>query len=145
MFIKILLSFALLVSCNSPNKADSFMEGKQSESVLDFGEMNQKVKIEARVWGVAGNHEEISIFQINETDSDSVNVKQTFYTTELFYRKLGQDTLQIFASSSSYKEEVLHTIGNVILDINPIIGYDQVRAFNSKYKEMGLKRISVYD
>lgn len=121
------------------------MEGKQSESVLDFGEMNQKVKIEARVWGVAGNHEEISIFQINETDSDSVNVKQTFYTTELFYRKLGQDTLQIFASSSSYKEEVLHTIGNVILDINPIIGYDQVRAFNSKYKEMGLKRISVYD
>ncbi|MCH5598096.1 hypothetical protein [Niabella ginsengisoli] len=107
--------------------------------------MNQKIKIEARTWGLAGNHEEISIFQINEINPGGVNVKQTFYTNELFYRKRGQDTLQIFAPSSSYKKEYLHRIGNVVLDINPLKRYDQVREFNSKYKEMGLNRISVYD
>jgi hypothetical protein len=105
--ITLSLSFALFVSCNFPDKVDNFMEGKQSELVIDFDQIKQNIKIEARIRGIAGNHEEISIFQIDESVPGGDIVKQAFYTTELFYRKRGQDTLRIFAASSSYKKEIL--------------------------------------
>ena len=144
MFFKI-LPLALLFSCNAPDKANSFIGGNSSEAILNFAIVNQKIKIKARTWGLAGNHEEISVFQINEINPDGIIIKQTFYTDELFYRKRGLDTLQIFAPGSSYNKEFLHRIGNVTLDIHPLKTNAQVLELNSKYKEMGLHRISVYD
>lgn len=121
------------------------MEGKHNKVIVDFPDIQQKIAIEARTWGLAGNHEIISIFPGAEKDPVDSSLIQIFYTSELYYRKKGVDTLIVFTVSSSYKKDFLKKIGNVHLEIHPIHYNHGEINYSRDYKKSGLKRISVYD
>ena len=121
------------------------MEGNESRVIVDFPEINQKIAIEARTWGLAGNHEVISISLFEEPGIPDSSLIQTFYTSELYYRKKGTDTLSVYAMSSSYKDDFLHTIGNVILEVHPINNDADEPDYRNHFKELGLNRITIYD
>jgi flagellar basal body-associated protein FliL len=60
-----------------------------NEDIVEFPELNEKVYIRARAWGLAGNHEEI-IISTAPIEKDRQAVKggdYIFYTTEIYYQK----------------------------------------------------------
>jgi hypothetical protein len=58
---KLILVIAIFAGCNSGNQNNSILEGKENQVIVNFPEIKQDIKVIARVWGIAGNHEEISI------------------------------------------------------------------------------------
>jgi hypothetical protein len=118
-----------------------------NEDIVEFPELNEKVYIRARAWGLAGNHEEI-IISTTPIEKDRQAVKgedYIFYTTEIYYQKKGTDTLMVYADAS--------TIGKIpnglrtTINIVPVglKNYGEVKQYKQNYKEYDLNKISVYN
>lgn len=145
MFFGPVISLSICFGCDSISQDNSALAGKDKQVVVDFPEIGQNIKIRSRVWGVAGNHEETSIFSGDGSNAAKSTVKQIFYTSEIFYKKRGKDTLVVFAPNSSFKDDVLKVIGNVQLEIHSLKGFDEVQHYSRKYQDLGLNRISAYE
>jgi hypothetical protein len=131
-------------NCNTNNHNDSILEGKSNQVTIEFSENGHQIKIIARVWGIAGNHEEISIMSGHELNINDTMAKQIFYTSKIFYKK-DKNTLLVFAPFSSYKKNVLQTIDNVRMEVHALHTAEEIQRYNDNYSKMGLKRVSVYD
>ena len=142
---KLIFVTTIFAGCNSGNQNNSLLDGNENQVIVNFPETGQKLKIVARVWGIAGNHEEISILLNSGSSINDTVVKQTFYTSELFYNKKDKNTLLVFAPLSSYKDDVTQMIAGVKIEIHSLINANEIKRYNNNYKKMGLRRVSVYD
>jgi hypothetical protein len=144
IFFSLTFFTVLCSNCNSDKHNDSILEGKSNQVTIDFSENGHQINIIARVWGIAGNHEEITILSGHESNINDSMAKQIFYTSEIFYKK-DKNTLLVFAPFSSYNKDVLQTIDNVKIEVHPLYTADDIQRYNDNYGKMGLKRVSVYD
>jgi hypothetical protein len=118
-----------------------------NEATIFFPELNESIYIRAKAWGLGGNHQEI-ILSASPIDKERQSVKGKdiiFYTTEIYYKKKGLDTLFIYADAS--------TIGKLPNDIKTSVNivtvglknYVEVKEYEQNYEKYDLKKISVYN
>ncbi len=74
----------------------SFPAKKQ---VLHFNDSEKKLFLLARRWGISGNHDEIILSEADKDYPDK-NTDYVFYTTEIFYRIIGNRELIIYTSEN---------------------------------------------
>ena len=103
---------------------------------IEFNELNESIKIEAKAWGLAGNHETVTISNEESTI--------TFHVTEIYYKKVGVDSLIIHVASSSFNKKIGKWSSPVTLIFQELKNYDEVQDYCLNYKEYGLSKISVY-
>jgi hypothetical protein len=107
---------------------------------IDLGDKNRSLFLRAKVWGVAGNHEEIVLSKSNNKIANK-DEDYIFFTSEVFY-KIEKDIVILYAPESSISEP---TPKIQRVRINSLKRADEIRDYNINYKKYGLKRISVYN
>lgn len=122
---------------------EPFMPGNEVSIELDFEDINKKVFLRAKVWGISSNHSEIVL---SEKQNAPTN-KQTdfvFYTSEAFYKIEGNGLLTIYAPKNltNKPKQEWTSIKVVLRDLK---NYDSLTFYNKNYQKLGLERISVYD
>lgn len=118
----------------------------ESKEVV-FDDLNEKLYLRAMAWGVAGSNNEIII---SENPIDPIDRKSEkgndyiFYTTELYYKKQGNDTLLVYAESSSIGKEPENYTGKVKIVPVRLKTYDDSKEYAENYEKYGLKKLSAY-
>lgn len=122
------------------------MPSTLNEDMIDFSELNTTIYIRAKAWGLAGNHEEI-ILSTSPIDKERPSIKDEdiiFYTTEVYYKKQGVDTLMVYADASSISKlpDNLKTSINIV----PVglKNNSEIQEYKKNYRKYGLKKISTY-
>jgi hypothetical protein len=122
---------------------EPFMEAAESKVSLEFPKVKTNLILHAKVWGISGNHEATTISDANGNLSDSSQI-QIFYTSEIYYRPNGANTLVVYAPESSFKT-LLGTIGHVKLEVISIDNFDRLNELANTYRAKGLSKLSAYD
>ena len=88
-----ILGILLWVFITSLKKMD--ISPTVNQYTIEFEEIQDKLFIEARIWGLAGNHEAILISSntFNNEVQYHEDKEYIFFNSELFYKKIGIDTL----------------------------------------------------
>lgn len=114
---------------------------------VTFNDIDETVYLRAMSWGIAGNHNEIIISTSPISPIDRKSEKEMdfiFYTTEVYYKKQGVDTILIYAESSSIGKEPPNYQGRVKVVIKRLKTYDDSKEYEKNYEQYGLKKISTY-
>ncbi len=117
------------------------------DSVIEFNELGEKIYVSARHWGLAGNHEEIILSSdpINkEHKSYSPENDYIFYSSEIYYKKEGEDKLMIYVNQSSVSEPESFN-SPVVIIIKNLKTSDELKDYEKNYQEYGLTKISVFE
>ncbi len=114
---------------------------------IEFESLNENIYASARAWGISGNHQEIVLSSTpisSEHRGYSKDDNYMFYTSEIYYKKGGEDKLVIFAPNSSVSEpkNFNSTIHIVLEDLRTA---DEVKDYEINYKKYGLKKIAILD
>ena len=120
-------------------KKEDVVESKVNMILIDLGDKNRSLFLRAKVWGVAGNHEEIVLSRSNSRLANKTE-DYIFCTSEIFYKE-EKDTVVLYAPESSISEPRAK-IQRV--RINSLKTADEIRDYNINYEKYGLKCISVY-
>ena len=142
-FYKILNCLFVSIMCLACGLDKPWMKAIESKVSLEFPEVKTNLTIHARVWGISGNHETTTISVTNPNLSESSQL-QIFYTSEVYYRQNGVNTLVIHAPESSFNI-LLDTIGHVKLKVIPIKNFDTLKDLADTYRIRGLSKLSAYD
>lgn len=129
------------------NSFDTSMDSVINNQVIEFDELNEKAYFSARAWGIAGNHEEIILSTSPISDEHRAYSKDEcfiFYTSEVYYKKKGADTLLIYAGSSSIADPPMNQPTQIKIIPVELKNYDEVKDYKQNYKKYGLSKISVY-
>ena len=124
---------------------DVDMEPSVNNYVIEFNEINEKVHISARAWGIGGNHEEIILSTSpisNEHRAYSKDECFIFYTSEVYYTKKGADTLLIYVDYKSKAPIKLST--KIKIEQIELKDNAEMQDFKNNYKNYGLSKASVY-
>ena len=129
------------------NSLESAFEPIVVTKEITFDSLNKKFYLTARTWGISGNHNEIVLStkpyeQIS--DKSYRESEYIFYATELYYKKQGLDTLDIFVSSSAIGNIPNNFSYKLTVLIHELKNYDEIQTFNKRYKLLGYEKISVY-
>lgn len=100
-----------------------------------------KIYIRAKVWGVAGNHEEIAFSENPITIADKEK-DYIFYTDEVLY-KIDKNILTLYAPQSGGSISKI-PFKDVEIIFKGLKKADEIRDYSINYKKYGLQRISVY-
>jgi hypothetical protein len=119
------------------------MEGAESKVILEYPERKTNISIVAKIWGVSGNHEMTTICEVKGKKVDSSQA-QIFYTSEIYYRAISDDSLLVYAPESSFLT-MLDSIGSVKLKVIPIRNAANLDNLAKNYQSKGLLRLSAYD
>ena len=123
------------------------MSPSVSSHVIEFEELNQKVYLRAMSWGISGNHNEV-ILSTNPVEPSTRKSEEgkdyIFYTSEVYYKKQGIDTLLVYAESSSIGKRPNNFSGSINVVPVELKTYSEVQDYEKRYKEYGLSKISVY-
>lgn len=126
---------------------DVNMEPLVKNEEVVFNDLGEKLYLRAMAWGVAGSNNEIIISEspINPADRKSEKGSDyIFYTTELYYKKLGEDTLLVYAEASSIGKEPENYSGKVKIVPVRLKTYDDSKEYAKNYKKYGLNKLSAY-
>lgn len=126
---------------------DVDMEPSVNNYVIEFNELNEKVYISARAWGLTGDHEEIILSTSpisNEHRSYSKDEYFIFYTSEVYYKKEGVDTLLVYAGASTISAPPKGLSTSIKIIQKELKDYDEVRDYKMNYKKYDLSKVSVY-
>jgi hypothetical protein len=117
-----------------------------NEAVVDFDELNEKVYFRAKAWGLAGNHEEIilSTSPIDKTRASLKGIDFIFYTSEVYYKRQGIDTLLVYAASSSIAQPPEKLSARVNIVPMELKTNDEIKDYEMNYKKYGLEKLSIY-
>jgi hypothetical protein len=117
-----------------------------NEYVIAFEELNSKLYIRAKSWGMSGNHKEIllSSFPLEENKQCSKDECFVFYASEIYYKKEGTDTLLIYAGASAISEAPKNFSTPIKIKQIELKNYDEVKDYEINYKKYGLSKVSVY-
>lgn len=119
---------------------DEVIPKKEKTRCIRLGNEGSPLFIRAKVWGIAGNHQQIVVSQSNNKLPDKT-YDYIFYTSEIFY-KVGKDNnVIVYAAESSISEpEKPHL--NVTL--KGLKTYDEIKEYNTNYQKYDLERFCVY-
>lgn len=122
------------------SKAD-ILGTKEKTEILTFAN-GKKIYIRAKVWGVAGNHEEI-VFSENPITIPDKEKDYIFYTNEVVY-KIENNILRLYACDcdASMPTIIFKDIEVIFKNLKTA---DEIRDYNTNYQKYGLERISVYE
>ncbi len=118
------------------------MPSKENIIKLDFINVNKTLYLKAKVWGLNGNHQEITLSESIETGSDK-KLDYIFYTSVVYY-KTNMDSVVLFAPASSISEPA-KKFANLHVEVKPLKSMQEMQKYEANYKVYGLKRIGVYD
>jgi len=142
MLLSIVFIFAYIFSSLS----EGLSGPPPNEYAIHFEEVGETMYVRARAWGLAGNHQEIVIanFPITNFEYDRERVVVYLASTELYYKKVGRDTLEIQVDSPAdlprgFSSKV--KIKQVRLDFAT---QNEARVYADNYKENGFSKVSVY-
>ena len=143
---KILLLFLVLLTIGAiwfyrNWRKEEFMPAKENTISINLGNESRPLFLRAKVWGVAGNHEQIVLSQSNNSIPNKTD-DYIFYTSEVFYKVGNDNTVIVYATESSISEPV-NKIPNVT--VKGLKTADEIRDYNTNYQKYGLERISVYE
>ena len=96
--------------------------------------------LRAKIWGIAGNHEEIILSQSDSRWSDKEK-DYIFYTSEVFFKVEKDSLITLYAPESSISEPLTGLPNVRIIGMNDA---DSIKDYNINYKKYGLQRLSVY-
>lgn len=117
----------------------------RNDYIVDFEKLQEKIYIRAKSWGVAGNHEEIILATSpieNENREYSKDRGYVFYSSELFYKKKGIDTLLVYVDYRSKEPKNLPSqIKIVQIELKDT---KEIKDYEENYKKYGLSKVSVY-
>lgn len=122
-------------------RQEEFMPAKENMTSIKLGNANRPLYLKAKVWGVAGNHEEIVLSQSNSNLPNKAN-DYIFYTPEVFYKVESNSNVIVYAPESLISEPE-KKIPNVT--IRGLKTADEIKDYNNNYQKYGLERISVYE
>ena len=71
--------------------------------ILSFDDMDKKIFVNAKSWGISGNHDEITLSEREKTVPDK-NMDYIFYTSEIFYKIESGGRLIIYAPKDAVSE-----------------------------------------
>ena len=108
--------------------------------------MPETVYVRARSWGIAGNHEEIifSPSPLGENIKYLEGRDLIYYTSEVYYKKQGKDSLIIYAPASSMptvseSKFVYIKVRQVELEDN-----EELKDIANHYREYGLSKVTAF-
>lgn len=143
LLLVILVVFAYIFS--SLHSALSSWNPPPNEYVIYFEEVGETLYIRASTWGLAGNHQEIIIANSpnNNTHVEYYKDRQIVYldNTELYYKKVGSDTLEIYVGMPA---EIPKGFTSKVKVKQFKLDFDEARRCADHYKEYGLSKVSVY-
>ncbi len=118
-----------------------------NEDIIEFPELSEKIYVRAKVWRLAGIHGEI-IMSTSPIDKERQSIKGEdviFYTTDIYYKKRGVDTLIVYMDTNSIAKlpNDLKTPINVI----PVglKNNSEIQDFKKNFKKYGLEKNSIYN
>jgi uncharacterized membrane protein YqiK len=114
------------------------------QQVVNYEELNSKLYLCAKAWGISGNHEEIVL------SSTPIQVRQqyskdecfVYYTSDVYYKKQGTDTLLIYASESGMSKMPVKFISKIKVVQIGLKNNSEEKDYNKNYKKYGLSKIS---
>lgn len=118
----------------------------ESKEVI-FDNLNETLFLRAMAWGVAGSNNEIIISESLITPIDRKSEKGSdyiFYTTELYYKKQGNDTLLVYVEASSIGKDPENYTGKIKIVPIRLKTYDESKEYAENYGKYGLKKLSAY-
>jgi hypothetical protein len=124
---------------------DLDMKSFINEQIIDFKELDSKVYLRGRVWGLAGNHEEIiiSTSPIDKSRKPIIGKDYIFYYSEIYFKRQGLDTLVVYAESSSIAKIPENLSSPIKVIISELKTYDKVKDFQINYRNYGLTKFNI--
>jgi len=117
----------------------------QNDYVINFEELNEKVYVKAKAWGLAGNNEEIILSVSPISDEHKAYSKDEcfiFYTSEVYYKKKDTNTLLIYVD---YKSKIPPNLSTKIKIIQiQMKDNAEIQDYRMNYEKYGLSKISIY-
>lgn len=144
--VLILIAFLIVAVLAIPIIYTFYLLGDDNQTssqsvIIDFKEIGKKAFLQARVFGISGNHEEIVL---SEKEIELTNKKKhyVFYTSEIYYKIDGQCEITIY-TPTSYSEPI-EKFSVFKVNLVKLLNYDEIEKYRRKYKEYGLQKINVY-
>ena len=123
-------------------RQEDFMPPQEDMQTINFTDTDKEVFLRAKVWGVAGNHEEIVLSESNKTISDKA-VDYIFYTSDVYYKTENNSTITLYAPESSISEPT-SKFSNITVNIKGLKSANEIKDYEVNFQKYGLKKISVY-
>src|SRR5688572_12745009 len=98
-------------------------------------ENERTIYLLAKEWGLAGNHEQLSIYSSNSPDTIII------HTSKAYFKKAGNDSLVVYAPESLIPDDIRSNIGNVKVNLIGLRSYDEIQDYDARYREYGLIKI----
>lgn len=114
--------------------------------IVNFNNTNSNLYFSARAWGLAGNNEEIHLSSspFTETKQTVKDENYVFYTSELYYKKKGKDTLIVYVGTSAISKPPRNFNTPITIQQIELKNYDEVKDYEKNYKKYGLSKVSIY-
>lgn len=114
-----------------------------NEYVIHLEEIDETVYIRARSWGLPTNHQEIIVANSPIAGFEYDYDRQIVYrdNTEIYYKKVGVDTLEIYADILA---EVPREFSARVKIKQVKLDSEEARIYVDHYKEKGFSKVSVY-
>jgi hypothetical protein len=140
---KILLLFLALLTIGAiwfyrHWRQEELIPSKEDKTSIKLGNTNQLLYLKARIWGVAGNHEEI-VLSLSGSNLPNKTNDYIFYTSEVFYKVEGDSSIIVYAPESSISEPV-KKLPNV--KTKGLKTADEIMDYHNNYQKYGLRRMS---
>ena len=120
--------------------------GNGNDATVRFQDVGETVYFRARAWGFTGDHHEIIVATapITNEHSEYFIDRQLVYldTTEIYYKKVSPDTLEIFADM--HENVPADFSSKIKVEQSIFQTADEARQFAERYKEYGFNKITVY-
>ena len=108
---------------------------------VEFPEIDSKIYMRSRVWGLTSDHEETRL-QTSPIDNSVACEPDNcliIYDSEIYYKKDGADTLDVFATSSSVPKEHTNRLGRIKLALTEVGDDEELRR---KAEARGLSKVA---
>lgn len=135
----ITVAAATLIGCTNSSNEQSLPHME----AVSFPAKGEALFIQARAWGLAGNHEQILIRTDSANRAYDQELDYAFVTDEVYYRYTA-DTLYIYAPSDQMMPPPARWKSQVTISCNGLLGYDKVMDYRQNYARYGLTRVSVH-
>ena len=110
---------------------------------LGFAELNSKIYMSARVWGLTGDYEEVRMCTTPIDFQESAKSDcMVFYTDEMLYRKVGSNKLSVSVVSSSVPKNQAKKLGPIEIEIHELSDSDRLTDFSLNCEKYGLLSIA---
>jgi hypothetical protein len=121
---------------------EPFIPNIEHSIIIHFPEIQKDIYIKTLCYGLAGNNEQIIISENKERLKNKKN-DYIFYTSEVFYKQKGIDTLEIYVAKSAISEPQ-NSFKNINVMLKGLVTSSDIQDYNMNYKKYGLKKISIY-